>query len=165
MYIMEPLDLSNQHIHRRVTRHLKCIISQGGWMILIECRIDGDWKSGSWFFSVFLVLLSQPRNPKTLYKLRRTWYQMSKIAWIKSANLQPYHHFLASYARHSPNMPNTDDTSNSDTDAPFLLDADVSSFSGSGVGRLTTESSQPTLLSIDFWFISERIIWETETHF
>ena len=90
---------------------------------------------------------------------------MAKIARIKSAHLQPDHHFLASHVWHTPNMPNTSDTSDSDTDPPFLPDAYVSSFSGSGIGWLTTDVSQPTLSSIDCWLISERRICETETHF
>ena len=94
MYIPEPLDLSNDHKHRCVPHHLKYISSQGCWIILIWYRIYGDWKSGGWISSGFFVLVSQPHNPKTLYKLRRTWFKMSKIARIKSAHFQPYHHSL-----------------------------------------------------------------------
>ena len=50
---------------------------------------------------------------------------MAKIAQIKSAHLQPDHRFLAGYVRHFPKPPNTDDTSNSDTDTPLLPDAAV----------------------------------------
>ena len=50
---------------------------------------------------------------------------MAKIAQIKSAHLQPDHRFLAGYARRLPKPPDTDNTSNSDTDTPFLPDAAV----------------------------------------
>ena len=85
-------------------------------------------------FLFFLVLLSQPHNPKALYKLRRTWYKMAKINRIKSVHLQPDHHFFAIHIRHPPNTSNTANTYDSDTDTPFLSDAAVPSFSGSGVG-------------------------------
>ena len=117
------------------------------------------------FFSTFLVLLSQPHNPKTMYKLRRTWYKMAKIAQIKSAHLQPDHHFIESHVWHSSNTPNNTDTSYYDTDIPLLPDAYVSSFRGSGIGWLTMDASRPTLSSIDCWLISERKIWDTETRF
>ena len=45
MNILELLDLSYHCSHRGVPRHLKGISSQGCWMILVGCRIDGDWFS------------------------------------------------------------------------------------------------------------------------
>ena len=143
VYIPEPLDLLNRHNHSRVTQHLKCVTqhlkcisSQGYWMILIGHRIDGDWKAGSWLFPNYLVLLSQSHNPKTLYKFRRAWYKMAKIAQIKSSHLQPDHHFLVSHVQHSLNMPDTADTSGFDT---------VLSFSTSGIGWLTMGKYRTTL--------------------
>ena len=90
---------------------------------------------------------------------------MAKIARIKSARLQPDHHFLANHVQHSPDTPDTANTSDYVTDTPFLLDTALSSFSGSGIGWLTTDASQPTLSSVDCWLVSERRSWETETHF
>ena len=78
------------------------------------------------FFPDFLVLLSQPHKPKIMYKLRRTWYKTAKIARIKSAHLQPDHHFLARHVRHYPDMPDNAYTSDSGTDTPFLPDTAVS---------------------------------------
>ena len=165
MYILEPLYLSSHHSHRRVPHQFKCIISQKNWIILIGCRTDGDLKAGGWLFLIVLVILSQPHNPKTLYKLRRTWYKMDKIARIKSAHLQPDHHFLTRHVWHSPDTPDTTDTSDSDTYTPFLPDTVVSSFSGSGIGWLTIDAYRPAMSSIDFWLISEWRSWETETRF
>ena len=85
------------------------------------------------FFLAFLVLLSQSHNPKTLYKLRRTWYKMAKIARIKSVPLQPDHHFLVGHFRHAPKIPDTADTSDFDTDTPLFPDTYVPSFSGIGI--------------------------------
>ena len=90
---------------------------------------------------------------------------MVKIAQIKSAHLQPDHHFLVSHFGHSPNTPNTDDTSDSDTDTPLLPNACASSFSRSDIGWLTTDTSWPTLSSVDFWLVSVQRIWEKETRF
>ena len=159
MHITEPLDLSNNHSHRRVPHQFKCISYQGCWMILIGCRRDRNWKSGGWIILVFLVLLSHPHNSKTLYKLSRIWYKMAEIVQIKSAHLQPDHHLLASHVLHAPLMPDTADTSDSDTDTPFLPDTAVSSFSDSGIGWSTTDASRPALSSVDFWLISEQRRW------
>ena len=117
------------------------------------------------FIFIFLVLFSQPHDLKTLYKLRITWYKIDKIAGIKSTHLQPDHHFLASHVLHAPNTHDSADNSDSDNDNPSLPDAAVSSFSGSGVGWLTTDASRRTLSYVGFWLIYERRIWETETDF
>ena len=53
MYIPEPLDLWNHHSHRCVTHHLKCISSQGFWIVLIGFRTDLYWKAGGWIFWCF----------------------------------------------------------------------------------------------------------------
>ena len=90
---------------------------------------------------------------------------MAKIAQIKSAHLQPEHHILVSQLQHSPNMPDTADTSDSDTDTPFLLEADVSSFRDSVIGWLTTDASQLPFSSLGCLLIYEWISWETETLF
>ena len=58
---------------------------------------------------------------------------MAKIAQIKSAHLQPDHHFLERHVCHSPDTPDTSKTSDSYTDTLFLPDASVSSFSDSGI--------------------------------
>ena len=134
MHITEPLDISNHHSHIRVPHHLKCISLQGFWMILIRCRTVGDGNPSGWLFFGFLVVLSQTHNPKTRHKVRRTSYKMAKIAQIKSTHLQPDHQFRASHVRRSPNTPDTAYIFDSDTDTQFLLDVDVSSFSGSGIG-------------------------------
>ena len=115
--------------------------------------------------SIFLVLLFQPHNPKTLCKLRRTWYKIAKIDRIKSAHLQPDRHFLASHVQHAPGMPITTYTSDSDADIPFPPDAAVLSFSRSGSGWLTMDASWPTFSSVDCWLIYEQRIWKLETRF
>ena len=58
MYIPEPIDLSNHHIHRRVTHNLKCISYQGCWMIMIGHRKDGYRKAGGGIFSFFWYFCS-----------------------------------------------------------------------------------------------------------
>ena len=115
--------------------------------------------------SIFLVLLFQPHNPKTLCKLRRTWYKIAKIDRIKSAHLQPDRHFLASHVQHAPGTPITTYTSDSDADIPFPPDAAVLSFSRSGSGWLTMDASWPTFSSVDCWLIYEQRIWKLETRF
>ena len=90
---------------------------------------------------------------------------MAKTAWIKSTHLQPDHHFLASHVRHAPKTPGPTNTSDSDTYTPFLSDADVSSFSGSGIGWLTTDASRLTLSYVDYWLISEWGSWERDIGF
>ena len=112
-----------------------------------------------WYFCPILI------THKTLYKLRRTWNKIAKVAWIKSSHLQPDHHLLLSHVWNAPDMPNTSDTSDSDTNTLFPPDADVSPFGGSGIGWLKTDASQPTLSSVNCWLISELISWETDTRF
>ena len=78
----------------------------------------------------------------------------SKIARFKSAYLQPGHHFLESQVQHTPNMPNTDDTHDYDIDTPFLTDAVVSSFSGSGIGWLKIDTYRHCHPLIADWFMN-----------
>ena len=56
MYIPELSYLTDHCSHRSVPHHLRRISSQRCWMILIECRTDGYWKSGSWIFPIVLVI-------------------------------------------------------------------------------------------------------------
>ena len=81
-----------------------------------------------WYFCPTLI------NPKTLYKLRRTWYKMAKKAQIKSAHLQPDHQFFESHILLSPNTYDNSDTSESEIDIPFLPDTSISSFNSNGIG-------------------------------
>ena len=90
---------------------------------------------------------------------------MARIAQIKSARLQPDHHLFVSHIRHSPDTPYNLDTSDSDTDTPFLPYTAVSSFSCSGISWLTTDASRPTFSSVDCWLISEWRIWDIDTCF
>ena len=138
-------------------------LKDDGWFWLDIEQMDIG-KPATCFFD-FFGTFSQPHNSKPLYKLRRTWYRMARIAQIKFAHLQLDHHFLASHVRHSPNMTDTTDTSESETDTPFLTEAAVSSFSGSGIGWLTTDASRPIFSFVGCWFIYERRRWETETSF
>ena len=62
------------------------------WILKIQCLP----------FSFFGYFCPSLITPKTLYKIRRTWYKISKIARIKSAHLQPDHHFIASHTQHPP---------------------------------------------------------------
>ena len=163
--IPEPFDLSNLHSHRCVIYHFKCTSSSGCWMIMIVFRTDGDWKAGGWIFKYNLALLSQHHKPKQIVEITYNPIQNNKIARIKSAHLQPDQLFLASHVRHAPNMPETFDTSDSDTNNPSTPDADVSSFTSSGIGWLTTDASQLTLSSVDHLLLYEWRSWYTDTRF
>ena len=79
-------------------------------MILIRCITDGYWNAGGWLFSNCFG--TKKRGFVTLFAM----------------DLQPDHPFLAK----TTNTPDTENTSDSDTDAPFPIDTSVSSFSGSG---------------------------------
>ena len=103
-------------------------------MILIGCRTDGDWKAGGWLFPIVLVL-----------KKGDLWRFLQHIWNQTTLSLQA-----------TSDMPNTADTSDSDTDTPFPPDTAVSSFSGSGISWFEN-GHIPTNISICWlpdWFLN-----------
>ena len=134
MYILELLDLSYHRSHRRVPHHLKHIIYQGFWMILIGCRTDGYWKSSGWIFSGFLVL-----------RKGGLWRFLRRICDQTTLSLQ------ATYG-----TPENYDTYVYETEIPFLNNIDVSSFSVSGIswfdnGHIPTDTA---ICWLPDWFLN-----------
>ena len=144
MYIPELLDLSCHSSRWHIPHNLKFISYQGCWMNMIWCIKDEYWKAGGWLFSDFLVL-----------KKGDLWRFFWRICDQTTLSLKK-----------TPDTPDTDNTSDSDTDTPFSIFTYLSSFSGSEISwfdnwHFLNRHCYLLIASL----VSEQISREIETHF